>query len=415
MLKKFIEFTKLIVNTTGFMEKSRKNKKVFIRNRKVSFAMNILLIFACLKPSIQTGIDQFIIDMDTGFNTYSKQAFSKRRQCILPEAFQELYRLSTEFFYKEAGYKTYSGYRILAVDGSKVNLPCNKELMEIYGCQKSTNNLIQSLVSCLTDVLNNIILDGIMAPCNGNGRELAKQHILNLSKIKTDKDIILFDRGYPSAGLMQYIDQSGFKYIMRCSTSFVASINKKNFTNDGIIKHKFKKNGKEVTFRILRFSISNNTTEVLVTNIFEEFSTSNFKELYNMRWGIEKTYNCIKNRFGLESFSGTKPVCILQDFYANLYLYNALAMLMYGNNNKTPEKKDIETKYVYKINESQAVNKIRDNLIKAVMAESKIERNKLFMKVYKQLQKELVPVRPNRTYKRKRKHPGVKFPQNQKS
>ena len=415
MLKKFIEFTKLIVNTTGFMEKSRKNKKVFIRNRKVSFAMNILLIFACLKRSIQTGIDQFIIDMDTGFNTYSKQAFSKRRQCILPEAFQELYRLSTEFFYKEAGYKTYSGYRILAVDGSKVNLPCNKELMEIYGCQKSTNNLIQSLVSCLTDVLNNIILDGIMAPCNGNGRELAKQHILNLSKIKTDKDIILFDRGYPSAELMQYIDQPGFKYIMRCSTSFVASINKKNFTNDGIIKHKFKKNGKEVTFRILRFSISNNTTEVLVTNIFEEFSTSNFKELYNMRWGIEKTYNCIKNRFGLESFSGTKPVCILQDFYANLYLYNALAMLMYGNNNKTPEKKDIETKYVYKINESQAVNKIRDNLIKAVMAESKIERNKLFMKVYKQLQKELVPVRPNRTYKRKRKHPGVKFPQNQKS
>ena len=415
MLKKFIEFTKLIVNTTEFMEKSRKNKKDFIRNRKVSFAMNILLIFACLKRSIQTGTDQFIIDMDTGFNTYSKQAFSKRRQCILPEAFQELYRLSTEFFYKEAGYKTYSGYRILAVDGSKVNLPCNKELMEIYGCQKSTNNLIQSLVSCLTDVLNNVILDGIMAPCNGNGRELAKQHILNLSKIKTDKDIILFDRGYPSAGLMQYIDQSGFKYIMRCSTSFVASINKKNFTNDGIIKHKFKKNGKEVTFRILRFSISNNTTEVLVTNIFEEFSTSNFKELYNMRWGIEKTYNCIKNRFGLESFSGTKPVCILQDFYANLYLYNALAMLMYGNNNKTPEKKDIETKYVYKINESQAVNKIRDNLIKAVMAESKIERNKLFMKVYKQLQKELVPVRPNRTYKRKRKHPGVKFPQNQKS
>lgn len=415
MLKKFIEFTKLIVNTTEFMEKSRKNKKVFIWNRKVSFAMNILLIFACLKRSIQTGIDQFIIDMDTGFNTYSKQAFSKRRQCILPEAFQELYRLSTEFFYKEAGYKTYSGYRILAVDGSKVNLPCNKELMEIYGCQKSTNNLIQSLVSCLTDVLNNVILYGIMAPCNGNGRELAKQHILNLSKIKTDKDIILFDRGYPSAWLMQYIDQSGFKYIMRCSTSFVASINKKNFTNDGIIKHKFKKNGKEVTFRILRFSISNNTTEVLVTNIFEEFSTSNFKELYNMRWGIEKTYNCIKNRFGLESFSGTKPVCILQDFYANLYLYNALAMLMYGNNNKTPEKKDIETKYVYKINESQAVNKIRDNLIKAVMAESKIERNKLFMKVYKQLQKELVPVRPNRTYKRKRKHPGVKFPQNQKS
>ena len=92
-----------------------------------------------------------------------------------------------------------------------------------------------------------------------------------------------------------------------------------------------------------------------------------------MRWGIEKTYDCIKNKFGLESFSGTKPVCILQDFYANLYLYNALAMLMYDNN-KTSEKEDKETKYIYKINERQAVNKIRDNLIKAVMTESEIKQ-----------------------------------------
>ena len=413
MLEKFIEFTKCIVNTIEFMEKFRKSKKDFIRNRKVSFAMNILLIFACLKRSIQTGIDQFIIDMDTEFDTYSKQAFSKGRQRILPEAFEELHRLSTEFFYKEADYKTYSGYRILAIDGSKIDLPYNEELKEIYGSQKSTNDLIQSLISCLTDVLNNVILDGIMAPCNGNERELAKQHILSLSKIKTDKDIILFDRGYPSAELMQYVDQAGFKYIMRCSTSFVSSISKKECTNDSIIKHKFKKNGKEVTFRILRFPISDDTTEILVTNIFEEFNISNFKEIYNMRWGIEKTYDCIKNKFGLESFSGTKPVCILQDFYANLYLYNTLAMLMYDNN-KTSEKREKEVKYIYKINERQAVNKIRDNLIKAIMTESEIKRNKLFMKVYKQLQKELIPVRPNRAYKRKRKHPSVKFPQNQK-
>ena len=67
-----------------------------------------------------------------------------------------------------------------------------------------------------------------MAACNGNGRELAKEHILNLPEIKTDKDMILFDHGYPSAGLMQYIGQAGFKYIMWCSTSFVASIKKKS-------------------------------------------------------------------------------------------------------------------------------------------------------------------------------------------
>lgn len=79
MLKKFIEFTKSIISTSEFMERFRRSKKDFTRNRKVSFAMNILLIFACLKRSIQTGIDQFLIDMDTEFDTYSKQAFSKGR------------------------------------------------------------------------------------------------------------------------------------------------------------------------------------------------------------------------------------------------------------------------------------------------------------------------------------------------
>lgn len=83
------------------MEKFRKNKKDFIRNRKLSIAMNILLIFSYLKHSIQAGIDQFIIDIDAIFDTYSKQVFSKGRQRILSEAFKELHKISIEFIYKE--------------------------------------------------------------------------------------------------------------------------------------------------------------------------------------------------------------------------------------------------------------------------------------------------------------------------
>ena len=37
----------------------------------------------------------------------------------------------------------------------------------------------------------------------------------------------------------------------------------------------------------------------------------------------------------------------------------------------------------------QAVNKIRENFVKAVITKSKIKRNKLFMKIYKQLKKSL--------------------------
>ena len=416
MLEKFSEFAKSIVKTTEYMLKFRRTPKDFTRNRKLSFSMNILLILSALKHSIQTGIDQFLIDTDTVFDTYSKQAFSKGRQRILPEAFLELHKKSVEFFYNEADYETYFGHRVLAVDGSKINLPYNRELLDIYGSQKSTNGLIQSLVSCLTDVMNNVIIDGIMAPFDSSERELAKQNITNSVNMLTDNDIILFDRGYPSSELMQFLDKNGSKYIMRCDATFLGKLLKTHIENDFVTTHKFVKSGITLTFRVVRFPISDGTTEILVTNILDEFDIADFKQLYNLRWGIEKTYNCIKNKFELESFSGTKPICILQDFYANLMLYNALAMVMYENNKELAKKGDTETKYIYKTNENQAVNKIRENLIKAVITENEFERDRLFTKIRKQLQKEVVPVRPNRICdnNRKPKHPFVKFSQNQK-
>ena len=416
MLEKFSEFAKSIVKTTEFMLKFRRTPKDFTRNRKLSFSMNILLILSALKHSIQTGIDQFLIDTDAVFDTYSKQAFSKGRQRILPEAFLELHKRSVEFFYNEADYETYFGHRVLAVDGSKINLPYNRELLDIYGSQKSTNGLIQSLVSCLTDVMNNVIIDGIMAPFNSSERELAKQNITNSVNMLTDNDIILFDRGYPSSELMQFLDKNGSKYIMRCDATFLGRILKTHIENDFVTTHKFVKSGITLTFRVVRFPISDRTTEILVTNILDEFDIADFKQLYDLRWGIEKTYNCIKNKFELESFSGTKPICILQDFYANLMLYNALAMVMYENNKELAKKGDTETKYIYKTNENQAVNKIRENLVKAVITENEFERDRLFTKIRKQLQKEVVPVRPNRICdnNRKPKHPFVKFSQNQK-
>ena len=416
MLEKFSEFAKSIVKSTEFMLEFRRTPKDFIRNRKLSFSMNILLILSALKHSIQTGIDQFLIDTDAVFDTYSKQAFSKGRQRILPEAFLELHKKSVEFFYNEADYETYFGHRVLAVDGSKINLPYNSELLDIYGSQKSTNGLIQSLVSCLTDVMNNVIIDGIMASFDSSERELAKQNITNSVNMLTDNDIILFDRGYPSSELMQFLDKNGSKYIMRCDATFLGKILKTHIENDFVTTHKFVKSGITLTFRVVRFPISDGTTEILVTNILDEFDIADFKQLYNLRWGIEKTYNCIKNKFELESFSGTKPICILQDFYANLMLYNALAMVMYENNKELAKKGNTETKYIYKTNENQAVNKIRENLIKAVITENEFERTRLFTKIRKQLQKEVVPVRPNRICdnNRKPKHPFVKFSQNQK-
>ncbi len=67
--------------------------------------------------------------------------------------------------------------------------------------------------------------------------------------------------------------------------------------------------------------LSEEVTEVLVTNIYDEKITPiEFKELYFLRWGVESKYKELKSSIKIEEFSGTKPIAIEQDFYASIYL-----------------------------------------------------------------------------------------------
>lgn len=416
MIQSLLQFIKKSIATQQFLKSFRKSPKDFTRNRKVNFTAMILLILSSLGRSIQAGIDEFIITMNTDFDTYSKQAFSKRRQCIKPEAFLEILKLSSKFFYENADFKTFHSYKILAIDGSKIDLPYNKQLMDKYGCQKGTNNSIQALASCLTDVMNNMVVDAILAPCYGNERLLAQQHIQHLNEVKTGKEIILFDRGYPSSELINELEKNNIKYVMRCGSVFTKGFKKKLTGNDCITTHKFEKTKIEITMRIVSFPISDKNTEMIVTNIFDkEFKPDDFKILYNMRWGIEKTYNCIKNMFCLESFTGSLTDTILQDFYAVLFLYNTASVIVFENDEKLSEKyKERNNKLKYKTNVKMTVIKVKDILIKSLLTNSSKKRDRLFAVLSRQLEREVIPIRDNRFYERKIKHTKHKFSQNQK-
>ena len=60
----------------------------------------------------------------------------------------------------------------------------------------------------------------------------------------------------------------------------------KKFHNP-LLKEKYSKE-KHLNLRILTIELDNGKTETLLTNIFnKEFQIEDFKELYNLRWGIE--------------------------------------------------------------------------------------------------------------------------------
>lgn len=396
-----------------FKEGARMREEDFTRNRKVNFPETVLFILSGTKKSLQSAVYTFFKEMKIQEESYSKQAFSKGRQRIKPEAFRELFDTVTAEFYVNAEVKKYRGFRVSAIDGTKYNLPNTPELTEKYGIQKSTNQ-VQALGSCLYDVLNGILLDVQLFPYNASERALAELHIDALKNIEHNQELLLMDRGYPSAALLKKIAENGFHFVARCDFSFIKSMSLTD--NDCTLEHKFQ-NGISCKLRVIKFKLKNATEEILVTNIFDEsYTIEDFKEIYHLRWGIEEKYDDLKNKLQIENFSGTSPIAILQDFYATMFLSNLASVLMFDCADEIDKKYNTrDLKYKYKANVSMTISLLKVDLIALLSVESDRKRAKLLNQLYSRLMDCVVPIRDDRTYPHNRKHLSLKFPNNRKS
>ena len=149
-----------VISSEAFLCRSVKRNTDFSRRRKLSFTDYVYLTVQNLKSSLQVGLNVFIDAQKDGEIAYSKQAFSKGRQRIKPEAFQELYQEVVLNFYEKAEITSWEGYQLFGIDGTRLNLPCTEELAQLYGVQTSQGApQVQALVSCVYDLLNGIIVD----------------------------------------------------------------------------------------------------------------------------------------------------------------------------------------------------------------------------------------------------------------
>lgn len=154
------------------------------------------------------------------FTSFSKSAFVQCRKKIKPEVFIHLNQTLIKEFYtdNDASIKLWKGFRLLAVDGSTIALPNTEQLKVIYGEIKnqSTTTVTQARVSVLYDVLNNYVLDGILSPLSQGENVLALQHLNHAKK----KDLIIYDRGYPSFGLMFEHFSKSLDFLIRAKKDF---------------------------------------------------------------------------------------------------------------------------------------------------------------------------------------------------
>lgn len=366
-----------------------------------------------LRKSLSLEIDNFIGLFKTGNAVkFTKSAFVQARKKVKPEVFDKLSHLLLNEFYtnNDVAIKLWKGFRVLAVDGSRVTLPITKELKAVYGESKNQTNtvLVQARCSVIYDVLNKYALDGSLVALKNGERDLALAHLEHCK----ENDLIIYDRGYPSYDLIHQHIERGLNYLIRVKTSFSGLIidfeksRKKSLIveiypgkNKKLINKKYTKKC-PIKVRLIRVELASGQVEILMTSLLDSntYPTNQFKQLYFKRWGVETFYDELKNKLKIEHFSGYSNQSIQQDFKAALFISNVQTLIVSELEDELRES-NLGKKYDYKINTNISYGLLKNRVVK-LFTEEQHKGSDMVEELKSLFKSNLVPIRPNRKFER---------------
>lgn len=392
------------------------NETDFTRKRKQPFGCVLLFMFNLLRKSLVIEIDNFIQHLNSRVGSptvqnFTKSAFVQQRKKIKPVVFKYLSGVITKNYYvkNNSNIKLFNGFRILAVDSSKITLPYTEELKKVFGESKNNTNtvVVQARSSVLYDVLNHITLDSSLNNLKLGERQLALGHWDQWRK----NDLIIYDRGYPSYDFKYEHIKAGVDYLIRTTTSysnvvksFVTSGKKSKVVeilpgkNQAIQGKDYDKNT-AMKVRLVRIDLPSGEIEILMTSLLDskKYPTTMFKELYFLRWGIETFYDELKNKLKLEYFTGYSTISILQDFFCAIFISNLQSVIV-NDLQEELKIKNQNTKLDYKVNTNLSYGFLKNRILELLFKEAPLEQ--VFNELETLFLQNTIPIRENRNNKR---------------
>ena len=370
------------LDSDSFKTGCKNDIDVVSRDRKLTLK-NLIFIIMNFKTSIQRELDSFfksVSNKDFNIREVTKGAFSQARSKLNPWAFQRLNQIAVDSFYEDAIYHTWQGFRVLAVDGTRLNLPNHKSIVEAFGSHVigPTLTVTKSLAlgSLLYDVLNNITIEGQIDPYDSSERDLLIKHI---DKIKKG-DLLLLDRGYACFWLFFLLQAKEIDFCVRIKENWLV-VREFMETNQQEQLVSFKLPIRDIDklaqypdyqnitieCRLIKVLLTTGETEILCTSLkdSEAFKVELFDELYRLRWNEEEAYKLFKSRIELENFSGKTALAIKQDFHAKVFLMTLCAAYAHPIEEKVIQeyKADEDRKFSQKINRTNAIGMTQSILI----------------------------------------------------
>lgn len=378
----------------------------FIRKRLLSIQQIVLYLLYSSRASMFQNLASILDDFgENEFPDVSKQAVSKARQGIKPSLFQELFNLASDIFYANIdNRKTWHGYHIYAIDGTKLQLPNSKSNFEDFGQMFSPHNhertWSMALGSIVYDVLEDFIVHGSIHYYLASERAAAMHHLISLEALDIYKDsIVIFDRGYYSERLFRYCYDNGHMCLMRLKENYkiAKSCHGELIT---ILPGDPKTGSSDIKIRVIEVILDDGSKEYLATNVFDTaLNADDFKELYFLRWPVESKYHELKATLNIEEFNGATSISIQQEFFINLLISNLSALIKNAADEEIEKNSRPGNKYKYQANRTFIVGRVRKYFSRIVLGFDEIN---VVEKIFQEACKCRSQIQPGRKNKRPR-------------
>lgn len=411
-LKNFIA---LVAGNRDILNKFSTSDKDFCRTRKLPFQNLALLIAKLCKKTLSIELEKFFEEI-SGCMPCSVSAFTQQRAKLHPSFFYwwNIVLWKSFYLYGGARIKRWKQYRLIAADGSNINLVNSAALSTYFGGQRNQNSSYTlAKTFYYYDVLNELVLTPQIKPYRYGEMNMAYDAIATIE----EDMLMIYDRNFCNYKMiaLHIWQEKERKFIIRAKEtqrairSFIQSGEASALVYlpptpsaiEGLRKEGYIINQHtSLKVRLIRVELEK-TTEVLITNLWEaEYTPALFKELYFMRWGIETNIAIQKNILQLESFSGLTVNAVLQDFYATIIITNLHALLI-KDAQTTIDKTMNKRKYPMKINKNKSYGKLKMNIISLFL---NTEAKKILKILHQHFIEQVLPVRKGRSFERVRKN-----------
>ena len=407
------ELQKQIKDEQGNREKYSNTKTGFIRTRIITIEVLLIFIMSLYKRTLSVELESYF--KVSRINEFTAGALTQRRKLLKHEIFIDMNDKFCKDVYKRNKVKRWQGKKIIAVDGTKINLFNKKEIVAEFGVQRTKGRDVpMAQIVSSYDVLNSMnIYSRITSLKKSEGMEAIER----VSSYERDM-IVLYDRGFPSFALMYHHIRNKIPFVMRMKKDFnkETSLFSKSKSKEKIVKIKISPKGRrvlremgygidkstEIEIRLIRVELENDFT-IIATSLKNRkyYHRKEFKKLYNLRWGIETHFDKLKNKMKIETFTGRNVNSVKQECYSQILVSNIHSLLA---NTADIISSLIKNKKIriheYKTNQNVTIGLLKDSMVKLLISNNIKE---VLSSLLEDFCKYKIPIKPDRKYERNKK------------